>query len=125
MITNNMKAFDEIIEIEFLDRLITEMDSELMTAILLALADELNSTVHFQGKYEFDMIPYGFQGYYPVIAVGYLVNTSGSVESEVLSTFNKMIEERSLREFIEGCNKNKNKRIEKDIGDGPIRMFNN
>jgi hypothetical protein len=100
------KEYDECIEIEFLDTFITELkQKELITSILLFIVDKLNSEESLHGNYVFEVISYGFMGYYPVIGVQYK-DKSEKVEEIVISLFKDYIEKFSLANFIDFSLKN-------------------
>lgn len=65
------KRYNEIVELEALDELVG-WDNKFIIRILLLFTQKLNKESKIMEEYHFDVIPYGFQGYYPVIGVQYL-----------------------------------------------------
>ena len=62
--------------------------------------DKLNSEKSLHDNYVFEVISYGFLGYYPVIGVQYK-DKSEKVEEIVISLFKDYIEKFSLANFID------------------------
>ncbi len=94
------KKYNEIIEIEYIDNVL-KTDLKFGTRILLLTTERINSIEEIKEKYKFDVISYGFHGYYPVIGVQYLNKTNVSIEDYVLKFFDELILNISIKDLIE------------------------
>lgn len=109
MITKNNSgnSFNQIIELEYIDRLTAQKGGKvLVISSLFLLINHLNNLDEFNA-YRFDVIKYGFQGYYPVIGVKYLnenldyYTISEELENIVSNLFEQMIARLSLKDFLD------------------------
>ncbi len=95
-----IKSYNEIIELEYLDSLMKDYNFNLIVAILLLLIEKLQIEA-CTNPYHFEVIPYGFQGYYPVIGVQHKTTNLPSIEGFVINFFNTSIPKITLKEFLE------------------------
>ena len=100
------RIYKEIVELEILDDLI-EWDNKLLIGVLLSFIDELNRQTDLLVDYRFEVIAYGFQGYYPVIAVEHLSNDLNNIENQLVNQFRQYIKSKSLEQFITFVNFNR------------------
>ena len=103
------KGYKHIVELEYLDDLILPSNNKLIIAILLQTVESLSTDPRYLGKFEFEVIKYGFQGYYPVIGVKSLSNFDEFNEDEIISYFNENIISLPMKNFIDFTTRNENK----------------
>ena len=93
------KKYSQIIELEYIDTL-TSTNTEISVAILLSFVDFLNFDSSFKGKSRFEVIKYGFQGYYAVIGV--IKDNNENIETSIIeNNFIDFIKSNSLKMFID------------------------
>lgn len=80
-------AYQEVVEIEDLNGLLNNYGSEFVITLLCYLTNRLNSNLELSSLYRFEVISYGFLGYYPAIGVVYLTDKSIVVEQTVQQFF--------------------------------------
>jgi hypothetical protein len=102
-----MNEYNQVIEIEKIDELMYEDNYKMIIFILSLFIKEIeNDSNFFKNDYEFEVIKYGFQGYYPAIGVKYLREEidyniiSDKLDLQVNETFNEFINKCTLKEFI-------------------------
>ena len=98
-IINMGNVFDEIIELEELDGLIS-WNNKLVIGLQLVLIQELKTYKNFNEYYRFEVISFGFQGYYPVIGVVYLRDSVKPIEQFVHYYFSNLIQTKSISEIV-------------------------
>lgn len=92
--------YSECIEFEKLDPLINSNSSELVTAVLLFFVNVLNTDKELNHNYQFNVISYGFAGYYPVIGVEYKHENARPIEKSVIDRFEDLGEKISMNELL-------------------------
>jgi hypothetical protein len=99
-------AYNQIIEIEYIDKLISSKDTTVI-AFLLMLCEELNQDETFKDDFFFEVTKYGFQGYYAAIGVVYLKEITDyylvneDLEKQVANCFIELIEKRSVKDLVD------------------------
>lgn len=97
----NEKRYQQVLEWEAIDEL-TSNSSELSIAILLYLADNLNQRIEFSDMYRFEVISFGWLGFYPAIGVQYTHATAISLDEDYMfEQFNEILSATSLLVFTE------------------------
>lgn len=95
----SQKGYNEVIEIEALNELIT-WNNPLLISILLLLIEELNNSPHIVDKYSFSVIPYGFLGSYPAIGVQYAYKDLPKIEDFVVDEYKKLSQKLNIETLI-------------------------
>jgi hypothetical protein len=93
------KKYNQIIELEYID-ILTATNTQISVAVLLSFVDHLNNDTTFKNKSMFEVIKYGFQGYYAVIGV-INYNNENIEDSIVENKFIDFIKNNSLKMFID------------------------
>ncbi|GEM_PF-6968169 len=107
--TFNMKTgYNEIVELEELDHLIS-WDDKLVVRILLMLEDELKKDDRLRNQYRFEVIQYGFQGSYPVLGIEHSSEGLESISELVVDRFQMLKKAISLDQLIAFDLDNKNR----------------
>lgn len=116
------KGYNEIIELDSLDEFI-QWNNTLVIIILLMLVKSFNSDEKLLKSYRFNVISYGFQGYYPVIGVEYLEDNLTSIEELVLMKYKTLVKTTTLDNLLDFSISNKDsiQKIINEITNSPTR----
>lgn len=93
------KGYHEVIELEYLNDFLKGNGNEFIAAVLLFVADKLNHKKEFFNLYRFEVISFGFMGYYPAIGVIYLKEKLHDIADSVTNQFEEIIASHTLKEF--------------------------
>lgn len=91
--------YEEIVEFERLDDLIG-WDDKLLISILLQFIYFMKKS-KLTKNYFFAVIPYGFQGYYPVIGVRYLNSEISKIGDLMISEFEDFHTNLTCKEMLD------------------------
>jgi hypothetical protein len=109
------EGYNQIVEIESLDVLASD-NSKLLAAILLCFCDEISSDNELKKDYSFNIIKYGFQGYYPVIGVRYNSEQCEDIHNLIEQKFLLFLQAKSIKEFVDFAIDN-NSRVKQSMDD--------
>lgn len=118
---------NEVIELEALDFLVVSNNNSMVSAVLLLFIEKNAAINKFKNNYNFDVIAYGFQGYFPAIAVQYLTLSCKPIAEFVAAEFELFSNQVTLKELLEYMELQKEKilAINADIKEQTERWINN
>ena len=100
------EGFDFIVELEELDHLMRQSGFRQAITVLEFVSDHLNRLESKEKRFRFEVIEFGFQGYYPVIGIQLLKNGTFDVEEYVRQEFEKVLSNTSLKTILDYSREN-------------------
>ncbi len=107
-----MEGHNQVVEIEYLNNYIYKSNRKIIIAILFFLIRKIQTKEFYLNSYELQVIEFGFMGTYPAIGIKYLrkeidyYTTHKDLEKKINKEFNDVINEFSLKDFLNFSIKN-------------------
>ncbi|RRJ90615.1 hypothetical protein EG240_07915 [Paenimyroides tangerinum] len=92
--------YNEIIELDIFDDLIEDKNINIVICTQLIFCDYLNNQHDLNSNYKFEVIKYGFQGYYTVVGIKYLTDSATTIEDTVIEKFNFLMNNLKIYDLI-------------------------
>lgn len=96
------KEYHEVIELEAIDDIVAGPNHPVAAAILLLFLERSKLIDKLRETYSFDVIAYGFMGYFPAIGVHFENSSCKPVGDMLIIDFNIFARQLSLSELLEG-----------------------
>lgn len=123
----NIKGYPQVIEWEYIDS-ITTSNSEISVALVFFITDILNNDDRFSNAYKFEVIPYGYIGFYAATGVEFINGNETEIDDDYIqSDYFQHIKNIKMGDFIDYSIKNREriraffKMVDKSNND----LFNN